>query len=191
MELNLRKARKLESKIQTFTDAMNLSPAIKVRVMGDADERSLALHDGRAKYINDLEVQKALINVRFGLRQSISDANQAVGINALINKRENLTALLAKTTTGVDALDELEANDLAASKKLSLEKGESRGYGEPSVTFTLPVTTKADVEQFKRHESLLKKSLEDVEDQLSQKNLGAKIVLNEDTVNLLQSVGLL
>lgn len=190
MELNLRKARKLEAKIQTYVDAMSLSPAVKVRIMADADERSLVLHDERAKYVNDLEVQKSLINTRFGIRQAISEANQATGINALINRRENLQALLAKTTTGVDALDEAEANDMVSARKAKLEKGND-SYGDPSVTLTLPVTTKEDVKLFKAYDSYLKKSLEDIEDQLSQKNLGAKISLTENMVVLLQSAGLL
>jgi hypothetical protein len=191
MELNLRKARKLEAKILTYVNAMSLSPAVRVRIMADRAEREKTLNDGRTKYLSDVATQKALILERFSLRKAISDANQAVGINALINKRESLQALLEKTNSGVEALDLQEADDMAATKKRSLEGSGSRAYGEASVTFPLPVTTAHDVAGFKAHELTLKRQLEETEDELSQKNLGAKVTLSAHTVQLLQSVGLL
>src|ERR1035437_2003621 len=194
MDLNLRKARKLEAKILAYANAMSLISAVKVRIMASEAERSNALSDGRHKFLSVVSTQKSLILARFNIRQSISDANQAVGINTLINKREGLQALLEKSTGTVDALDLNEANDLAAAKKRSLESGESssRSYGgETSVTFTLPVALAHDVAGFNAHALSLKRQLEEIEDELSQKNLGAKVTLPDNTVKLLQSVGLL
>jgi len=191
MELNLRKARKLEAKILTHLKSLSLSPAVRVRVLATDEERSAALAAGRTKYLSDLNTEKSLILARFAIRQDIANANHAVGINALINKREALQALLEKSSSGVDALDEKEAADLAMSKKLQLEGSGSRAYGEASVTFPLPVTSAHDVAGFKAHELSLKRQLEETEDELSQKNLGAKITLPADTVKLLQSAGLL
>jgi len=191
MELNLRKARKLEAKILAYVNAMSLSPAVRVRVLASDEERAAALTAGRTKYLSDLNTQKSLIQTRFLIRQSIADANQAVGINSLINKRETLQALLEKSSSGVDSLDEKEAADLAMSKRTQLEKGSGHGYGEPSVTFPLPVTTAHDVAGFKSHELTLKRQLEETEDELSQKNLGAKVTIPDDLVKLLQSAGLL
>jgi hypothetical protein len=192
MDLNLRKARKLEAKILAYANAMSLSSAVKVRIMASESERSDALSAGRSKFLSDVSTQKSLILARFNIRQAISDANQAVGINALINKREGIQALLEKSTGTVDALDYKEATDLADAKKRSLENGDSsRAYGETSVTFSLPVALVHDVAGFKAHELALKRQLEETEDELSQKNLGAKVTLPADTVKLLQSVGLL
>src|ERR1035437_5682415 len=141
MDLNLRKARKLEAKILAYANAMSLTSAVKVRIMANEEERSDALSAGRSKFLSDVSTQKSLILARFNIRQAISDANQAVGINALINKREGIQALLEKSTGTVDALDYKEATDLADAKKRSLESGDSSRqlYGETSVTFTLPV----------------------------------------------------
>jgi len=190
MELNLRKARKLEAKILAYVNAMSPSPTVKVRAMADETERHNALAAARRKYLADVDAQESLILIRFYIRKSIAVANSAVGINDLINYREQLTAQLEKSNSGVDVLDYKEAADLAQSKKLQLEKGAER-YGETSVTFALPVTTEDDVKSFKSKELQLRKHLEEVEDNLSQKNLGAKIVLSTEYVNLLQSVGLL
>lgn len=191
MELNLRKARKLEAKILTYVNAMSLNSTVKVRIMANESERSAALAEGRSKFLSDVSTQKALILTRFFIRQAISDANQSVGVNALINKRESLQALLEKSSGKIDALDYSEANDLAAAKKRHLETGELQSYGEPSVTLTLPVALAHDVAGFKAHELTLKRQLEETEDELSQKNLGAKVTLPAHTVELLQSVGLL
>jgi hypothetical protein len=189
MELNLRKARKLEAKILSYVNAMQLESSVRVRVLATEEERNKTLASSREKYLSDVNTRSALVITRFMIRQQIAESNHSVGINALINKREELQALLSVSIDGVDTLDQLEANDLAAAKKSHLEKGENR-FSEASVTFPLPVVLKDDLSVFKNTDSLIKKRLEDIEDQLSQKNLGAKIKLSEDTVSLLQSVGL-
>jgi hypothetical protein len=189
MELNLRKARKLEAKILTYINAMKPNSSVRVRVLATEEERNGVLAKGREKYLSDVNTRSGLLVTRFMIRQQIAEANHSTGINALINRREELQSLLALSIDDVDTLDQLEANDLAAAKKSHLEKGESR-FSEASVTFSLPVALKEDVSAFKNTDSLIKKRLEDIEDQLSQKNLGAKIKLSEETVSLLQSVGL-
>ncbi|NJO48106.1 MAG: hypothetical protein HC840_00155 [Leptolyngbyaceae cyanobacterium RM2_2_4] len=191
MELSLRKARKLEAKIQATADSLPLSQAIKVRALASSEERAVALSDARLRYNQNVELQRDLITVRFSIREQIAQANESVGVNMLMNEREKTQALLAKSNSGVDVLDIAEAEDMATAKKNSLEGGSSRAYGESSVTITLPVSTKEDVESFRSNENLLKRRLEEIEDRLSQKNLGAKITLDEKTVQLLQSVGLL
>lgn len=192
MEISLRKARKLEAKIQATADSIQLNQAVKVRVLASSKERAEALSLARSKYNEAIEDQKSLIKARFAIRDLIAKANSDVGINTLMSQRELVQALLAKSTSGVESLNFAEAEDMANARKNTLEKGESsRAYSDPSVTITLPVSSDKDVETFKANDKELKKQLEDIEDQLSQKNLGAKISIDEDTVNLLKSVGLL
>jgi hypothetical protein len=191
MDLNLRKARKLEAKIQKAADALSLSQAIKVRALASPEERALALSKARDEYNAALKNQKELIMARFSIRDAIADANARSGINSLMAQRELVQALLAKSTAGVDSLDLAEAEDRANAKKKSLEGGENNSYGETSVTITLPVSSKEDVESFKKSDQALKKQLEDIEDELSQKNLGSAITLSDENVSLLQVNGLL
>ena len=191
MELSLRKARKLEAKIQKFADSLPLNSSVKVRALATTEERAAALESARKIYVQTVEVQEKLILARFAIRNAISVANSAEGINALMAKRESIQALLAKSVSGLESLDLAEAEDMANAKKNSLEKGEGHRYSEASVTITLPVTIKEDLESFRKKDSDLKKTLEDVEDQLSQKNLAIKIVLEKDIVSLLQAADLL
>jgi hypothetical protein len=191
MEISLRKARKLEAKIQATADSLVLNSAVKVRALASKEERDQVLFNAREEYKEKLQLQKDLIVARFQIRQQISDANEAVGINNLMSDRECLQALLAKSNASVDTLDQAEAEDMVSTRKNSLENGSSRAYGESSVTLTLPVSLPEDAVAFQANEKVLKLKLEEIEDQLSQKNIGAKISLDEDTVNLLKSVGLI
>lgn len=190
MQLSLRKARKLEAKIQAGVDAMDLKQAVQVRVLASKEDRDAALAAARTKYNNGVQVRKDLIVARFVIRELIAEANAATGINTLMSQREAAQALLAKSVAGVDALDSLQAEDQVTARKSTLDGSSSRAYGDPSVTVVLPVSTEEDVEAFKASDIELKKALEEIEDSLSQKNMGVKITLNESVVKLLQDAGL-
>jgi len=190
MQLSLRKARKLEAKIQAGVDAMDLKQAVKIRVLASKEERDAALTAAREKYNNGVEIRKQLIVARFVIREQVSEANAASGINTLMAQREAVQALLAKSVAGVDALDSLQAEDQIAARKTLLDNGSSSGYGDPSVTVLLPVSTAADVDAFNASDAELKRQLEDIEDSLSQKNMGVKITLSQEIVKLLQDAGL-
>lgn len=191
MELNLRKARKLETKLRGVIDAADLRPATKVRALATPEERRQALESARADFNNANLLLVRLIKARFSIRRAIAKANSDTGINDLMATREELQSLLAKNQSGVDVLDMKEAEDMASARKSALEGGGSRGYGESSVTLALPVATAEDVAGFKRSENEIRKQLENVEDELSQKNVGVKIALDSETASLLQTVGLL
>lgn len=188
-EINLRKARKLEQKIQAFVDSMKIESSIKVRAMSSSQDRKDALNQARMNLLADGQKQRDLIKARFSIRNLIGKANQDTGINDLMNQREMLQALLAKSSAKVETVNLNEIDDEASYRQNQITKGE-RGYGD-TVTFTSPVATQSDLELFKREDQSVKNQLEDVEDQLSQKNLGAVVTLDDDTVSLLQANGLL
>lgn len=188
--LSLRKARKLEAKIQSHADAMDLRQEVQIRVLASKEERDAAIAAARTKYNEAVQLRRSLIQARFEIRNDIATANAGSGINTLMARREAVQALLAKSTATVTALDALRAEDQVAAKKQVLDSGNS-SYGAPSVTLVIPVSTEEDIAEFKDFDIFLKKELEEIEDQLSQKNLGVKIILKEETEKLLQSVGLI
>lgn len=191
MELNLRKARKLETKLRGVIDAADLRPSTKVRALATPEERAQALASARSDFMNANALLTRLISARFLIRRAIATANANTGINDLMGRREEIQALLSKNQSGVDVLDVKEAEDMASARRSALEGGGQRGYGESSVTLALPVATAEDVAFFKRTENDLKKQLENIEDELSQKNVGVKITLDTEIASLLQTVGLL
>lgn len=189
MELNLRKARKLEAAVGAHVTKMEITAAVKVRVLATQSERTELVEAGNEDLFCQLDTRSGLIKARFQIRQLISDANQAVGVTALMNRKETLEALLAVSPTGLDTVNFDEMQDNATAQKSRLERG-TETYGT-SVTMAVPVAYPEDLELFKEHAKALKKELESVEDQLAQKNLGAKVTLNEDLVGLLTRAGLL
>lgn len=189
MELSLRKARKLEAKILEHVNSMQTNSSVKVRVMAESAERDQAIFQGRMKFLMDFEAQKKLLVARFHIRQLIAEANHNVGINALINRRDTCQALLGKSNGGLEPLNVAELNDLVASKAARLES--TTMQYDSAVTLNVTVATKEDVESFRKEDSFLRKEIEKIEDELSQKNMGAKIKLNDDIVASLQAAELI
>lgn len=191
MQLNLRKARKIETKIRGVVDSAAIPASTKVRALATAEERAVALGRGRDDLMSATLLVTRLIKARFAIRNAIAKANSETGINDLMARREEIQALLAKSQTDIEVLDAKEAEDMIQTRKATLENGSRAAYSESSVTLNLPVATKEDAESFKRTEKDLRKQLENVEDELSQKNVGVKITLDQETASLLQTVGLL
>lgn len=185
MELNLRKARKLEAKIADAIAKTTLSSAIKVRILSSDEEREQELSRARSAFLAQIENRDALVKARFWIRKTIGQANATTGINDLISLREEALAYLSNSTASVDALNVRELRDLAQSKKNRLERGDSSRYDD-GVTFAVSVANEEDIVSFKKKDLKFKKELEDLEDQLAQKNLGVKVTLPPIILELLK-----
>lgn len=190
MELNLRKARKLEAKILTYVNAMSSKNAVNLRVLSSQEERAAQLKAGREEFEKQYKLRTSLVEARFAIRDLIGSANHEVGINTLMSQREKLTAILAVVPQDTSALDLNEVEDSVKAKRVRLENGSENRYDD-KVTIAASVATSEDVFILEGKVKALKRDLEDIEDKLSQKNVGCKIKLGESTVSLLKSVGLL
>ncbi len=193
MDLNLRKARKLESKIEKHLAAAQLKGTVDVRIKSTLADASEQVHQGSLKLTRDLEDLLSLNTVRFDIRNQIANANQGVGINALMTQREMLKAkseVLTKLSSVELAPAEAQLGDLLEGKQKQLEKG-GDSYGRLLVTVDVGVVGEAERKVINDEITETVKALEDIEDQLAQKNLGAKITLGADAVTLLKSQGLL
>jgi len=189
MELNLRKARKLEQKIQAYVNKMEVKTTTEVRVMATPEDRKSAVTEARQSLLANGQRRIDLINARFTIRKAIGQTNEVVGINELMAKREELQELLKHATASVEVVDLSTLEDEVTASKVQIEQGKE-SYGRRATLVSTPVATNEDLKLFKNEEANIKRQLEDVEDQLSQKNLGAKVKLSDDTVALLKTVGL-
>lgn len=193
MDLNLRKARKLEGKIEKHLSAAQLKGSVEVRIKSTLADASDAVSKGGQKLTNDLDNLLKLNEIRFDIRNQIANANQGVGINALMTQREMLKAkseVLTKLMSVELAPGQEQLGDLLEGKQKQLDKG-GDSYGRFTVTVEVPVLGETERGTINEQISSTIKGLEDVEDQLAQKNLGAKITLAAEAVTLLQSQGLL
>ena len=193
MDLNLRKARKLESKIQKHLAAAQLKGSVDVRIKGTLESALDEVSKGGKKLSEDLTNLLKLNEIRFDIRNQIANANQGVGINALMTQREMLKAkseVLTKLMSVEIAPSKEQLGDLLEGKQKQLDKG-GDSYGRLLVTVDVPVVGETERATINDQISSTIKELEDVEDQLAQKNLGAKISLSADAATLLKSQGLL
>jgi hypothetical protein len=193
MELNLRKARKLEAKIKTFLEQSSLEHQVSVRIKGELQEAQDKVKAAAEKLVTDLDLHTKLNELRFAIRNQIAEVNQAVGIHSLMNKKEALQAkakLLERVVSTELAHGESELKDLLSNTVSSIEQGANR-FGQSMVTVETSVVHKDIKDSVKNGINAIKKDLEDLEDSLAQKNIGAKVTLEEDSVKLLQSAGLI
>lgn len=193
MDLNLRKARKLEGKIEKHLAAAQIKGTVDVRIKSSLEDASEQVYQGSLKLTRDLEDLLSLNNIRFEIRKAIASVNELNGINSLMNEREMLKAraeVLSKLASVEMSPAKAQLGDLLEGKQKQLEKG-GDSYGRLLVTVDVGVVGEAERQVINGEITDTVKALEDIEDQLAQKNLGAKITLGTMAVTLLKSQGLL
>lgn len=198
MQLNLRKARKLEQKIQKHIDAQNFSSHSEVRVKGTVEQALRQIDVDKKIFLQDLQQLNALLELRFNIRNRISDANTKLGINNLMNQKELLEAkhrLLVKATSNpglgrqlATTPDEASLDDLLKARAGVLDRSTSEYGLNPTVS--VPIFSGAEVEAFEQQGRSNAQAQENIEDDLSQKNIGGTVSLTTDEVTLLKTVGL-
>lgn len=190
MQLNLRKARKLESLIGSSVGVDTKFTSLSILASTNDEEASnLLISTKKALQEQNVNILK-LIEVQYSLRRKIEQANEAVNIHELMNKREMLKKQIeyVNSLTEIDTCEDKEMLDLLAAKRNVLVKGENIYGGGVSVKVsTLSVLEQEALEAQSR---ALSKQLEDVEEELLQKNVGAKLTLSAAEVEVLKSNGL-
>lgn len=191
MQLNLRKARKLEAKIKTWLSENEATLKAKVRVKQEPSKAMEVIEQTHQKACLELSDRAALIDARHQIRRLIGEANETQGINALMGHRELLKDMFSEYN-GLISQDERlsaeELTDLLSSKSKQLDSGEtSYRYMDTEITTKTGVFSKEDLDSFKERREELKKQIEDTEDQLSAKNLNTKITLDQNLVELLKA----
>lgn len=193
MELNLRKARKLEGKIDKLIVALNneLKTSKSVRVNADIQSEVLPeLVKARTDFLNAFKNINSLIDARFEIRGLIGKQNEVSGINLSINKKVNLEQRLSKINNVIrnfDFLDEKELEDDSSRYRTMLENGDRFSRSNFDANFLLS----SDENSFRDEYISITKEIENVEDSLLDLNGSTKIKLRKEIVDLLQANNLL
>ena len=195
MQLNLRKARKLEAKIAKHIETTELQTEVGIRAKSTLLEATAKRQEASVKLVTDLQGLVQLNELRYSIRSQIANANQGVGINALMTQREQLKSkvkILSKLAAAQTAVSTEELQDVLETTAKALDKGDTRGYG---LRTDVKVSTSAVLDHSRQTINTeivaTVKGLEDVEDELAQKNLGAKVTLSEEQVALLKAQALI
>jgi len=192
MELNLRKARKLESKIgeQIKSKRSDLGTSAQVRVNLDVSKLDDFVVEARNLFHDELTNLNNLIQVKQDIRNLIAQANANIGINDLISQKLLLEANIAllNSLVGTDVYDRETVNDSIALTKKQQESERSSIYAR--TTLSVSFLSKIDKEKFISDKLKAQKDIEGLEDRLAELNYSTKIKLNGNSVKLLQDNGL-
>lgn len=201
MKLNLRKARKLESQIQNYLDENTVEAKASIRTQGSEPTASQVVASARKETLTFLKERESLLEVRYGIRRSIEKQNEDCGINKLLNKKVFTEKLLTnlKDIDSTPAFSKEELSDQIDAHMAILKKGDSTQedlYGRrkntpPKTSFKVPVFSEKELEGFEENKIEHKRTLEDIDDKLSAKNITEIIVLSKDSKKLLESHRLL
>lgn len=193
MKLSLRAARKLETKIGTYVDENPLNLTTKVRVNTDLKVATASLDEARKEFIQNEEDMTKLLQVKYILRQKISDENAKSEIDSLITQKVSKEQQVSRIKKLINApIREAEeaVSDMLTLGKTNFSKGEVR-YGESSVHTNLSFLIKEDVEKFKKQKNELSKEIEQIDEKVTELNHTQKVDLDDETVKLLQRHSLL
>lgn len=191
MELNLRKARKLESKISQLIndERRSLNPDKLVRINADVQTEVLPeLVQARQEFLDKVNNINSLIEARFLIRRLIGESNESSGINKRINDKVVLEHKLS-TINAIDfnnLFDSKQLEDESSIRRTAASNGGDR-FGRVETNFNASFLHQKDQEDFKSDRADLVKQIDNIEDELLELNYSTKIKLDTNVVGLLKA----
>jgi hypothetical protein len=185
MELNLKKARKLDAKIQKHLDTNSVSTLVNIRVRGTFEDAKAVVTKGNEEVRENLHERFDLLDIRFDIRRQIEKQNEASGIHELMNKR----ALILKSIEELDKMsgEALSDEELADKLKVAQDNLANPDSYDSRTTLHVHVFSEAELEEFADRKANLQRKIEDIDDEITAKNAAHKIKLSDDSLKLLQS----
>jgi hypothetical protein len=190
MQLNLRKARKLEAEIQQHLDSTRVDETALIRVLGTLDEAKENVKVTRQASLDKLPKREELLRLRYLIRREIEKKNEEIGINELINQKVLVGALSRAEFINHAGPEGLEFEDQFNMNVQSYQVSPGDRYSTRSTQYAVRVFSKADIAACEAKKLEYKREIKKIEDRLGELNIVGKVTLSDDAVKLLQSVGL-
>lgn len=199
MEFNLRKARKLESKIQKYLDEKELETSAQIRSLASLEEAKSNVETKKSEFLKNIIDRENLLKTKFTIRKKIETKNEESGVNTLINMQvltkkliEDLDKIPRETLTSEQQLaDLLKAHALMFQNGSSEKSNPFSRVNSIKTSFDVNFLSPQDLENLNTRKIKYKKNIEDIEDKLNLLNVSQKIELPEDMVKLLEAHKLL
>jgi hypothetical protein len=186
MELNLKKARKLDAKIQNFLDTNSIHTKASIRVRGTLEDAKTSIKKSNEEVRETIHERLSLLDARFDIRRQIEKKNEESGINDLMNVRANkLKAIDELAKLGGD--EALSEEDLADKLKVAADSLNNPDSYDNRTVLHVDVFTEQELESFADSKAKLQRQIEDIDDEIIAKNASNKITLSDDVLKLLQS----
>ena len=189
MDLSLKKARKLESKIAAYI-AQNSNNTIHflARVNSTIDEIDAQAVEARNKFIENENNLNQLNSVRYTIRRLIAENNASSGIDSLLNEKVELESKLQRLNriNLYDKYDKVSVEDNLNNQKKMLESSYGNAYRNPNLSFNVAFLGDADEQKLKSDRVTITRRMEELEDKLAELNFSRRISLDANALKLLQ-----
>lgn len=188
MKITLRKANALQNSINEALRHIDVKVKVSLNEFQDA-EGVIAVSAAEAK--KNLDRKVGLTNALYSIRGAVGSRNSSAGVDekltelARVEKQIQLySAYLGTETREAPAVIEGKLEKIRTAEKSS----RIYGYGD---TVDTSVFTAEDVAAFKAVVAQLKKQKQVLQDEVLEANVRNELTLNDETVKVLQTEGLI
>ncbi len=188
MKMNLKKARKLESKIDLLINDERPVSSERVRINAAMTDIELKILQGRQKLLEEVDNKQKLIELRFKIRRLIAVANEQSGVSGFIADKVMLAAkkrLVNIYLSQEVGYDKEELDDVIEQQRTELKK-EGSFMRSKSALAEVHVLTEANMDTFKESKLTIEKQIEELDDKLAELNYLTKIELEQADIDLLK-----
>jgi len=193
MRLSLRKARKLEQKINSaaFMQQQEREVTIPTLLSSSAADIVGMIADANKERAEAFNANLSLVRIVHKIRKMISDNNHSSGISDLMAEKARLIAEKELIARLINSFSSNTAEEILYKAKKLDEFSESR-YGGGFSKINIPsFTDEAKLEALKDSIAEIEDRVEAIEDELMSLNTGLTIEIDESDVKLLKEAGIL
>ena len=192
MKINLRKANAIQAEIRKAIASIVVEFNVSINeYTTDSDE---LISKAQVALGEALDRKAALTTVLYMIRSKVSQSNADYGVNTLLTKVEECDAMMSITsliTTSTVAMgsDEIKARLRKMQEAPANTSMRDSMYGEKTITTS--IMTKEGIDIAKDHVSVAKRTKQGYLDELLTLNVNTLIELNDNTVKVLKSEGII
>lgn len=194
MIVTLKKAAELSRAALAASKATDAKSSVSVSPFS-SDDVSDIVRDGRASFDVSLNRALALIEVGYGLRHQIGEANSHAGVDNLLNRVAAVDEKIARITAltnVVETYDTAPSDDMSALKRRveqarkDVLDAEQRRFGGEKV-IKIDLLSPAIKSGYTDTIAALKRERSGLKDELTAINFNTKITISEEAVAVLRA----
>jgi hypothetical protein len=206
MEVTLKKASDLGKAAIEASNKIKISKSIRISIYGESDPKAL-IDEAAAKARQQLGDIQELISTHYGIKVTIGEANDRVGITNLMRRVAEVEALIKVLTTNVKMLEvnvdvlgrsygaaeHVDPNVDAIRERIALSKKrlQEKDSGTVEDSFSVSIIPESLLEDTNNTILLLKKQKANASEQLAALNVNTRITLSSSDVEVLKKHKLL
>lgn len=183
MEITLRQASKLRSKVETAAAEARIGCINNIHVNVQDENYLEQINDASNKVVDALNRNGKLEGALLALRILIGEANASSGINARLATNARLNAKLGVLKSLTKATPRLTDEQITARVKGALARLDTASYA--SEDLNMSIHSQSQIDEFKTMEKEIRKMIESVTDDLESLNNTINITLPEEVITIL------